>query len=154
MPYTLWSTEGLLGDTELDFVWRDDRRRVGFLDPTELGEILLGIPPGSPIGMPYPCDSLTLELRDDQGAVIPTEEIFVRDVEYVMSLVEAQQPEPELTEEELEEMQQEFEEEVSLLGGSHDLDEALFDRAQDRPPRQEWTRFQIHVRLVDDASIP
>src|SRR5581483_3025051 len=128
MPYTLWSTEGLLGDTELDFIWREDRRRAGFLDPTELGEILLGFPPGSPIGAPYPCDSLTLEIRDEHGAVIPTEEIYVRDLEYVMSLFGPEDSEPELTDEELEQLERECEEEFGPLPPAPDLD-AMIERA-------------------------
>lgn len=160
MPYTLWSTEGLLGESELDFVWRDDRRRAGFLDPTELGEILLGIAPGTPIETPPPDMSLTLELRDENGVVIPTEDIFVRDIDYVMSLVDDAHDEPRLSPEQEAEIERSVEHDLALFFASDEPDEPdepddeTAWRSPNQPPASRWTRFQIHVRLIDDASIP
>jgi len=98
-------------------------------------------------------EGLSLELRGPTGAVIPTEWIDIRDTEYLAALGE------ELAAElELEPLDPEIEAAVE-----HDLavleEEGFFDDDEpwrgneprfDRPP----ARYQIHVALLDDMSVP
>src|SRR6476620_7740104 len=105
MPYSLWSHDRLLGETDLGFIYRENRFRCGWLHPTEIGEKILpdatGVAPAMRtefmIGpdatlhadVLAACDrelALELELRGPDGKRIETEDIGVRDTHYLLSI--------------------------------------------------------------------
>lgn len=123
------------------------------------------------------CDeeaAMALELRGPGGEVIPTEDIAVRDTEWVLATFGEKST---LTEEEISDADapkrnagQSTDENPDAWDDSDDADlseeemvaelEALsVDDAADlawRPPREErqWMRYQLQVTLIHDWSIP
>jgi hypothetical protein len=180
MTYTLWSHGRLLGESPLDFARCMSKLRVGFLHPTAAGEKLLPVACGaSPAGVAWgrairaanvqgeachrlpeyadfqaACDeeaALALELRGPDGNVIPTEDIAVRDTEWVLATFPVD--EEEFTEPLTPEEQAEIDE---LLD---EFEARAAEQAADdcwRPPREErpWMRYQLQVRLVHDWVMP
>jgi hypothetical protein len=100
------------------------------------------------------CDeeaALALELRGPDGNVIPTEDIAVRDTEWVLATFPVD--EEEFTEPLTPEEQAEIDE---LLD---EFEARAAEQAADdcwRPPREErpWMRYQLQVRLVHDWVMP
>jgi hypothetical protein len=105
---------------------------------------------------------LSLELRGPDGRVIPTEDIFIQDNEYLLSLAEkADEAElykntwDETTDLELdEELQAAVEHDLELLfpGGVEDWESG--DWVPDDEEPVDFPRYQIHVRLINDADVP
>lgn len=89
-------------------------------------------------------EALALELRGPDGTVIPTEEIWVRDTEFLMSIAD------------------ESDEEKAPLSAEDEaaVQELIAEFEEDHPPwavdgpAREPVRFQVHVRLLDDWAIP
>lgn len=182
MPYTLWSRDRLLGETELDYVRCFEKHRMGGFHPTEMGEKLMPVITGvakatlnlarsissesdssatdtteyaDTVAAQAHYDALELELRGPDGAVIPTEWIDVRDLEFLEALVDEREREEDIFgSSEDEAIDPELEAAIQ-----HDL--AIIDEwhANDPPEDESWEepeplRYQIQVGLVSDASIP
>ena len=100
-------------------------------------------------------DALELELRGPDGAVIPTEDVDVRDTEFLLSLAG-------------EEHERDWWDDLDAMAGeAPDLDAAPLDESDllDEPEfdwaaeleefeEREFPRYQITVVLRDEAAIP
>jgi hypothetical protein len=166
-PYSLWSRGRLLAETDLGFIYREDRHRFGWLHPTELGEQILpdaaGVAPAMRtefmIGpdatlhadVLAACDreeSLELELRGPDGKRIETEDIGVRDTHYLLS-IPANDCEDDEDFKLTPEQEAEIEELVAAWKEEHEGDlEVESDEEVELP------RYQLQVRLVDDRDVP
>jgi hypothetical protein len=102
-------------------------------------------------------DSLELELRGPDGLVVPTEWIDIRDTHYLLALAQEAEdvPGPLFDEEEDPELMAAIEHDEALLRFQFD-DELASELESDEPWQEEapFPRYQIQVRLLDDASIP
>ena len=168
-PYSLWSRGRRLAETDLGFVYREDRYRFGWLRPTVLGDRLLadavGVAPAMRAEFMMGPDAtlqadivaavdreeaLELELRGPDGCRIETETIHVTDTQYLLAIADHASPEDERDEEPLTpEQQAEIEEFVAAWKEEHEGD---LDLSQDE--EVELPRYQLQVRLVDDRSVP
>lgn len=105
MRYTLWSRGRLLGETDLEFIYREDGFRCGWLHPSALGDRLMPTATGVGPALRTLCiigpdataradaataadqeEALELQLRGPRGAVIATETIAVIDTHYLLSI--------------------------------------------------------------------
>jgi hypothetical protein len=103
---------------------------------------------------------LSLELRGPDGTVIPTEDIFIQDSEYLLSLADHadenrsfEEMFDEPTDPELEEA---IAHDMELLFGPDgmidDWQSGNWVPEDDEPA--DLPRYQIHVRLINDADVP
>ena len=151
MTYTVWHDGELLGESPLDFIWRENNHRVGFLFATPLGERILPLAGGTCAAanalhraarhcrsheererLPEyaafeaacrTCESYRFELRGPDGAVIPTRDVSVRDYGFLDELGEDAFPDPTFEEElQDEELRQELGEETLASMGLDDWD--------------------------------
>jgi hypothetical protein len=180
LPYTLWSRDRLLGHSDLGYVRDFERHRMGDFFPSELGEKLMPVLTGvtrACADVPQTreladvaeavthVESLELELRGPDGAVIPTEWIGVRDVELVLSEVSEVDEMDDL--DEIDPMRADEADMELLRSVQHDMEiidemierNAAASRAAGIPVREEWEeppypRYQIQVGLFDDAAVP
>jgi hypothetical protein len=96
-------------------------------------------------------EALALELRAPDGTAIRTEEIWVRDTEFLQSIAD------ECDEEEAAVMGQ-----VKPIGAEDQslIEELLAELEEDNPRwvsdglEREPVRFQVHIRLRDECAIP
>lgn len=170
MPYTLWSHNQLLGETDLGFIFRPKCHRTGWFHPNELGERLMPAATGVAQAMRYEFTlgpdptlhadvlaaadaehALELELRGPDGRRIETEDIGIIDTHYLLSI-----PENDLIDEddaykltpeqqaEVDNWVKEWEEMRAENWDARDED----DEDVDAP------RYQIQVRLVHDRDVP
>jgi hypothetical protein len=165
MQYTLWSRNRPLGQTDLGFRYRENRVRCGWLHPTDLGYRLLPIATAVAPALRVEwaigpdetaradilaaadrADALELELRAPNGARIETEDIGIIDTHYLESLADC----AEASDDEREELAAADLEEIESIVEEccADEDEAWSEETVAFP------RYQIQVRLVDDASVP
>ena len=166
LTYSLWSRGRLLGETDLGFIYRENRFRCDWLHPTEIGERILPAAAGVAPAMRTEfmvgpdatlhadvmaaCDreeALELELRGPDGKRIETEDIGVRDTHYLMSI-----PVNDYDDEDVKltpEQEAEIEEFVAAWGEEHAAD-------LDVEPEEEieCPRYQLQVQLVDDRDVP
>lgn len=106
-------------------------------------------------------ESLELELRGPDGRVIPTEWVDVRDTEFLLSLArEGEDFEDPLADPDPE-IQAAVEHDLALLDEWAEAREPDgFWRDYDEDGDQPWVepkscpRYQIQVRLLDDAAVP
>jgi hypothetical protein len=158
MAYGLCSRDRLLGETDLGFIFRENRRRVGWLHPNELGERLLpeatGVAPAMRTEFklgPDPtlradvlaaCDqeaALALELRGPDGKRIETEDIGITDTRYLLS-IEPDNPDDEDDDVELT-PEQEAEVDEMVQGGR-----GACGRSTSVEGGIDFPRYQIRVR--------
>jgi len=166
-PYTLWSHGRLLGETDLGFIYRENRHRCGWLHPTEIGEKILpdaaGVAPAMRTEFMIGPDAtlhadvlaaydrelaLELELRGPDGKRIETEDIGVRDTHYLLSIPEndcKDDEEYKLTAEE----EAEIEEFVAAWKEEHEGDVNVASEEE-----VEFPRYQLQITLVDDRDVP
>jgi hypothetical protein len=172
MPYTIWSRGRLIGETDLGFIYRRNRYRVGWFHPNPAGERLMPIATGvSPalradymIG-PDPttyadilaavdqCEALELELHGLDGQRIETEDIGIVDTHYLLSLPDGQDGHGEEYEDsELSpEQQAEIDEFVADWRAHHSAaDEAVAESQGE----SEMPRYQVQIRFVHDMLDP
>ena len=153
MHYTIWSRDRMLGETELDYIRCMPKHRMGDLTPTAIGERLLA--------SEAHLDSLQLELRGSDGRVIQTEWIDVRDTEQLLALAR-EIPDEEFDDADLDaETRAAIEHDVALIeewdrerepeGLWEDYDRSLMRDWQDTVM---FPRYQVQVRLIDDADVP
>ena len=170
LPYSLWSRGRLLAKTDLGFVYRENRFRCGWLQPTEFGERILpeavGVSPamraefmmGPDVTLEADVlaavdreEALELELRGPDGCKIETESVHVVDTHYLLALSRHDSPEDQMDEEPLTpEQEAEIEEFAAAWKAEHEGD---LDLSQDHE-EVEFPRYQLQVILVDDRSVP
>jgi hypothetical protein len=184
VPYAVWSHGRLVGKTDLGFILREGNHRTGHFFPTEFGESLVpifneprrlikarGELPRDARTSDHPawialnsaleaaCErerALELELRDEHDAVIPTEDIGIRDMDLTLELYPGdesdyddviitpeQQAEFELEIEEMQEWARDMRRELELLGQRDVVD-----------AEAPLPRFQVQVSLVHEWSVP
>ena len=180
MSYTLWSLGKLVGETDLEFLFAEDRERRGWLIPTAEGEALAEIAAGVSDAMEAALeaydleaaaadiaaavdrrDALELELHGPDGNVVPVERLAIRDTVVLMSRgdtrFEADQSWYEsLTEEEREAFHSSVDEEVECENAALDSERSTEDDFAAEPPGivLGLPRYEVIVKLVDDSSIP
>lgn len=170
VPYSLWSRGRLLGETDLGFIYRENRFRCGWLHPTEVGERHLpqavGVAPAMRAEFMIGPDAtleadvlaavdreeaLELELRGPDGCRIETESIHVVDTHYLLELSDLAMRDDKVDEEPLTpEQEAEIEEFVAAWKEEHEGD---LDLSQD-DEEVEFPRYQLQICLVDDRSVP
>jgi hypothetical protein len=184
VPYTIWSHGRLAGETDLGFILREGNHRTGHFFPTAFGQSLVPIineprrlikalrgVPGDARSSDDPAwialhsafeiaaereRALELELRDENGVVIPTEDVSIRDMDLTLELYPGDEEEldrvtitPEDQAEfdremaEMREWAQDSARELELLGHRDAIDE-----------NAPLPRFQVQVFLVHEWSIP
>jgi hypothetical protein len=153
VPYTIWSRDRLLGETDLGYVRCMPKHRMGDLTPSAIGERLLA--------SEAHLDSLQLELRGSDGRVIPTEWIDVRDTEQLLALA-GEIPDEDFDDAEMDPQLradidhdraviEEWDREREPDGLWEDYDRSLIREWQDTVM---FPRYQVQVRLIDDADVP
>ena len=200
MQYTVWSGKRQIGVTDLGFLYREGGSRTGWFYPTEIGEPLMAeiVEPliGNYMGRLHRSDldapltkddwtrlaeydaeykrvvELGLQLRREDGSVVPTETVLIRDVEAYLSCYG---PDSETWEDDLdaafdfdddpsEAWKRDPDDEAELeLRRSIEHDAALLEQwFKEREADQEWTqeddedlpRYQIWVLLADPSAVP
>jgi hypothetical protein len=180
MTYTLWSRGELLGETTLDYVRIIPHLRTGDLHLNQGGLRVIERLCQHRADAYYAArrllrketldesdkrtldadlaaqrdayETLALELRTTDGSVIPTDDIYVTDTEYLRAIDREAVAEARISEDALvdglsPEDQRAFEEDLEHL--MKDFPPWLPDE-----PEREPVRFQIGVRLKDEFSIP
>ena len=153
MPYTVWSNGVLLGHSDLGFVECLPKHRVGWFHATEQGEPIIEIlndPRRASLNR-HNVDKATLEadllasydrlagypleLRDDAGAVIPTEDIAIMDMDITMQFAALSDPT----------------EDIELPGDEFDMseygiiEEELDEDEGEDAAQEEWPRYQLMI---------
>ena len=180
MTYTLWGRDRLLGHTDLDLPHVQPHVRMGFVEPTEEGKRLLPDATGVPASTSAlhrarrvsgdrkdefrteiadfnaACDrreALTLELRDETGAVVPAWFIRIYDLQDDAWLDdELEADDLEFTTEFEDELEEELEADADFDSGDDDV-EAWFsemdflDGSSWQPPDERWDTMQYHIQL-------
>jgi hypothetical protein len=182
--YTVWSQGRLVGETDLGFILREGNHRTGHFFPTPFGESLVPIineprrlikalgelprddrssddPAWTALDSAFEIAAereraLELELRDEHGVVIPTEDVSIRDMNLTLELYPLDEEElarltisPEEQAEfdremaEMQEWAQDQRRELELLGRRDVIDESA-----------PFPRFQVQVFLVHEWAIP
>jgi hypothetical protein len=200
MPYTVWSRQRLIGETDLGFHRIVDRARSGWFRPNAEGERLMpaiaatlpamraylhrdavdasGDPlvPAALLGSTLFADlaesfqhlsALELEIRREDGSVVPTSDIGLQDTRQLLELGRVAEADEDLldwdADDELfavEELDRESgdcaNEEVELTNAAWGelVSESSLAWTPDVPEGPETERYQIHVLLIDDRSIP
>ena len=168
MQYTLWSRGRLLGETDLGFIYRENRRRTGWFHPNAIGEQLMptatGVAPAMRLEFTVGPDAtlhadviaavdaeeaLELELRGPHGMRIETESIGIIDTHYLLSIPENDRVDDDEDIELTPEEQAEIDEIVAEWDAARGDDAFLADDEE-----VEMPRYQIQVHLVDDRSVP
>jgi hypothetical protein len=170
MPYTVWSKGRKLGETELGLVRIMPDARMGWFVPVAEFDGLMLIATGEQLALyadASPADlaaahqhreSLELELRREDGSVVPTAGIGIRDMEALLAWDarkhaadppeywdDADDPLLGWDEQDDSELLDDFltESEFDLVGESGDA------RSED----VTLPRYQIHVELIDPGDI-
>lgn len=178
MSYTVWSRGRLIGHTDLGFIYRENGHRCGFFHPTEIGEPLMEIATGVSPAMlaarekDYDrtsqadvaaavdrCDALALELHDAGGNVIPCDDIYIRDTQFIMSLVDDERDEAEfdawyaaLTDEARARFDADVEHDAAIINEWFGKD---FSSSGDEPwAEDDFPRYQIQIQLIQHDAIP
>jgi len=168
MQYTVWSRGRLLGETDLGFIYRENRHRCGWFHPNDLGEQLMpaavGVAPAMRVEWAIGPDetaradilaavdreqALELELRGPNGKRIETEDIGIIDTHYLLALADNDRDERDM-EELTAEQQAEIDSMVEEWIGERELEGERFWSDED----VEFPRYQIQIRLIDDRDIP
>ena len=170
MQYTLWSRNRLLGETDLGFVYRENGFRCGWLHPNALGERLMpaatGVPPAMRAEFTVGPDAtlhadilaavdaeeaLQLEVRGPDGKRIETEEVWVVDTHYLMSLADADRFDED---DEMNKLTPEQEAEVEEWVAEWREAHAGEEWREDADEEVDMPRYQLQLRLVDHDAIP
>ena len=141
MSYTVWLGDRLIGETDLGDEQIAHRFRSGNFTPIPGTEALL------------PTTDSSLHLRDPSGNLVPTDWVTVYDLD-ADPIDEEDFTFDESFDEELE---AEIEHDAALFREWIDTREAgRFDDSDeddDQSSAQELSRYQIHLRLAEDATI-
>ena len=147
MRYSVWHKETLLGTTDFGYVRCMPRHRAGWLEPTE--HALAHV------------DVFELELRREDGTVVPTEFLAIQDTERL--LARAREAEEEQDRHEAIYGEEPLDPELEAAV-AHDLElmdthwQEVEEREGPQPwepdEERDWPRFQVFAELMHDADIP
>jgi hypothetical protein len=180
MTYTIWSHGKLLGESALSYVRVFPQLRMGDLDVTPEGLACFERLTQHRADAYYSArrlrekksldesdiktfhadlaaqhdgyEALALELRASDGAVIPTEDIYVTDTEYLLSIANDGEAE---TDDLPGEPQEELLHPDDLKALEDRLEEfAEREKWSPEAPEKEFARFQVSVMLSNEWSIP
>lgn len=150
MRYSLWHNDTLIGHTELSYVTCMPRSRMGEFSPTDLGLELLA-------GNEH-LEGLDLQLRDENGRVIPAEHISTQDCNRLARLGREAAERCELDVEELDEESRAAVEHDTALVEEWMAEREPDDLWKDYDGEEAWDEskpfYQIFVYLYDDNAIP
>jgi hypothetical protein len=159
VPYTVWSNDRLVGETDLDYIANTSEHKMGDFAATEYGEQIIPVLMAprkaacahaslDEVELLYTRrETIPLELRAPDGRVIPTDHIEITDLEWLISLAppiesgeDDWQADAELADFELQEQFQ--------------PEERYEDPLKDLLPA-EWTQEERDpLRLFDEFDIP
>lgn len=179
MTFTLWSRGELLGESTLDYARVIPHLRTGDLYPTEKGVIVFERLSQFRADAYYAArrinekatfdesdlqtvhadlaaqhnhyEALAMELRTSEGVVIPTDDIWVTDTEYLLSIA-GDADEDELSLNDVDESR--------IEAYVEEIEEHLREMEENAPPwlpdgpEHEAVRFQVSVMLRSEFSIP
>lgn len=171
MPYTVWSRGRKLGATDLGFLHFIRDSRMGWFAPAAEYEKLMPIATGVQSALHahaswadlaaafQHCEALALELRRDDDSIVPTASIGIQDVQELLVGDAAT---------EVLELPREWEDRDDLFlewterDSAVLIDEYAADRTLDLYGESmaddledgSFSRYQIHVQLVDADAIP
>lgn len=134
MTYSVWQGDCLIGETDLSNARGDARYRSGNFLPSPGSEALI------------PTTDLSLQLRDANGRVIPTDWVAVYDLD--ASLMD-DESDPDFE----DPFDEPFEDDLALVREWIEAKERL-DETDDEPFGEEFSRYQIQLKLAEDAAIP
>lgn len=158
MPYTVWSNDRLVGESDLDYVASNSQHKIGDFAATEFGEQIIPVLMAprkatcahaslEEIELLYDRrETIPLQLRAPDGRVIPTDHIEITDLEWLMSLATPLDSVPDDWQADLELADIE-------LADALAPDEAFRDQlAELLPP--EWLQQQSDPLRFDEFDIP
>lgn len=158
MPYTVWSNDRLVGESELDYVANNSQHKMGDFTATEFGEQIIPVLMAprkavcahaslEEIELLYDRrETVPLELRAPDGRVISTEYIEITDLEWLMSLAGPLESTPD-------DWQADMELAAMELQGELAPDEEFRDELADLLP-PEWLQMQSDPSRFDEFDIP
>ena len=138
MTYTVWQDDRLLGETDLANERIDARYRSGNFFPTPGNEALI------------PTTDLSLQLRDPDGRVSPTDWVAVYDLDAIPIVDEN---DPEFDEPLDPALEEAVEHDAALIREWMAANESL-DDGEDESFGDDFSRYQIQLMLTDGATIP
>jgi hypothetical protein len=138
VSYTVWQGDRLIGETDLANERVDSRYRSGNFIPIPGTEELV------------PTTDSSLQLRDAGGTVVPTEWVTLYDLDADIVGDETEFDEP-LD----DELAASVEHDAALVREwMAARDSEHFDDSNDDEFSEEFTRFQIQLKLIEAAAIP
>lgn len=174
MKYTIWSRGRLVGETDLGYAQFRPNLRAGDFFPSEGGQKLMPIATEAPtlsrgqesdpateyadiVSACDRCEALMLELHGEDGRVIDTEWIAIRDTELILS---------SLSDDELEvddftfaydpELEAAIQHDADLIsewfGNDDDYADPEFDGTYDWLDQPEFPRYQVLIELGGPAQ--
>ena len=158
MPYTVWSNDRLVGESDLDYVASNSQHKIGDFTATEFGEKIIPVLMAprkavcahaslEEIELLYDRrETIPLELRAPDGHVIPTSHIEITDLEWLMSLATPIESMPDDWQADMELA------EMELHGELAPEDEFRDEIAELLPP--EWLQEQSDPLRFDEFDIP
>jgi hypothetical protein len=101
VPYTVWSNDRLVGETDLDYIANTSEAKMGDFVATEFGDEIISVlmAPRKAVcahaaleeveALYTQRETIPLELRAPGGRVIPTDDIEITDLDWLLSLASA-----------------------------------------------------------------
>jgi len=138
VTYSVWQGDCLIGETDLANEPFDQRYRSGNFLPRPGSEALI------------PTTDLSLQLRDASGRLIPTDWVAVYDLD-ANAMDDENDPD---SDDSLDDpFDEPFEDDLALVREWIEAKERL-DETDGEPFGEEFSRYQIQLRLAEDAAIP
>lgn len=150
MRYSIWNNDTLIGHTELSYHVCKPDLRMGELAPTDAGLALL-------LENEH-LDGLDLQLRDENGRIIPTEHISAQDANRLARLGRESMENLEFDEDQLdEEMRASIEHDAALIEewmAQREPDDLWNDYDEEAVWDESRPFYQVFVHLRDANAIP
>ena len=153
MRYSLWNNDILIGHTGLSYHVCTRERRMGELTPTDAGLAILMANER--------LEGMRLQLRDENGRVIPTEHISTQDANRLARLGRETMENDEFDEFDAEELDEEtravIDHDAALIEewmAAREPDDLWKDYDDDDAWDESKPFFQIFVHLRDPNAIP
>jgi hypothetical protein len=138
VTYTVWLGDRLIGEADLAKERVEPRYCSGNFFPLPGNEAL------------FPTTDPSLQLRDSTGRLVPTDWVTVYDLDADW----IEDDELEFDEPYDPELEASVEHDVALIREwSEARDAESFDADDDEPLGEEFSRYQIQLRLAEDATI-
>ena len=147
MPYTVWSNDRLVGETDLDYITNTSESKFGDFDATEYGEQIISdrMAPRKAVCARASLDeveqanrqreSIPLELRAPDGRVVATDDIEITDLEWLLSLAP------------LHPIADDWRADLDQPTEFDEFDVPEMELADGDEPPPDFPRYQIQVRI-------